>query len=71
MEGCRDVVAQGWAIEVSRLPLFQVIEKVKTTRMLLSKWTKQKVRHDPQEIKEIKDKLTSLLGLPFTNETIG
>lgn len=69
VEGCQDAVAQGWAIEVSGLSLFQVSEKIKAMRMLLLKWAKQNLHHGSQEIKEIEDKLTSLLGLPFTEES--
>lgn len=70
MVRCRDAVAQGWATKVSGLPLFQVTENIKVTRMLLLKWEKQNVIHGSQETKEIENKLTSLLGLPFTEETI-
>lgn len=50
--------------------MFQVTEKIKTTRMKLNLWACCNVRMGPQAIREVEEKLTSLLGQPFTDESI-
>lgn len=51
-------------------PIFQVTEKIKATRMMLTNWACSNVRTRSREIREAKDKFTSLLGHPFTVEFI-
>lgn len=51
-------------------PIFQVTEKIKATRMMLTNWACSNARTRPREIREAKDKFTSLLGHPFTVEFI-
>lgn len=69
-EGCDVVVQQGWEHSVGESSIYQVTEKIKATRMALNNWARNFVRVGPKEIRELKDKLTILLGQPFTNELI-
>ncbi|XP_070660430.1 uncharacterized protein [Malus domestica] len=64
------VVQDGWNHEVAGSPVFQVTEKIKMTRMKLTNWAWNNARAEPKEIREVEDKLTSLLGQPFTDESI-
>lgn len=50
--------------------IYQIMEKIKDTRIVLSNWARSKVKMGPQQIREVEDKLTSLLGQPFTEESI-
>lgn len=40
------------------------------TRMKLNNWARSNARSSPREIREVEDKLTCLLGQPFTDESI-
>ncbi|XP_048421925.1 uncharacterized protein LOC125469072 [Pyrus x bretschneideri] len=70
LDGCKPVVEEGWAHEADGVPLFQVTDKIKSTRRKLSQWARQNSRHGPKEIGEIENKLTSILGQPFTDTSI-
>lgn len=48
----------------------QTYRKIKMTWMTLNNWASSNVRAGPREIREVEDKLTTLLGQPFTEETI-
>ena len=50
--------------------MFQVTEKIKMTRMKLINWAQSTARSGSTEIREVEDQLTSLLGQPFTVESI-
>lgn len=65
-----EVVRNGWEVNVDGSLIYQVNEKIKATRMMLSNWPRSKVRIGPQEIREVEDKFISFLGQPFTEELI-
>ncbi|XP_070672609.1 uncharacterized protein [Malus domestica] len=69
-EGVADVVRDGWEYTVEGSPMFQVTEKIKMTRMMLNRWARSNVGTRPVEIREVEDKLTSLLGHSFLKESI-
>ena len=50
--------------------MFQVTEKIKLTRMTLNNSARSTARSGPTQIREVEDKLTSLLGQPFIEESI-
>lgn len=50
--------------------MFHVTEKIKMTRIKLSNWARSNVRTGSFEIREVEDKLTSLLGNSFSEESI-
>ena len=50
--------------------MFRATEKIKLTRMKLNQWVCSNTRSGPREIRELEDKLTCLLGQPFTDESI-
>ena len=70
MEGCAEAVKKGWKHYVEGSPMFRVTEKIKLTRMKLNQWVCSNVRSGPREILELEDKLTCLLGQPFTDDSI-
>ena len=65
-EECAAVVQSGWERDVVGSPMYQVTEKIKMTRMMLNKWARSSAKSNPREIREVEDKLTNLLGHPFT-----
>lgn len=69
-ERCSKLVRNGWEHLVVGLPMCQVTEKIKMTWMMLNNWARNNVKTSPREIREVEDKLTTLLGQPFTEDTI-
>lgn len=59
-----------WQIRCSGLPMFQVTEKIKATRVHLLKWVKSTERYLPAELAATEDKLNCLFGQPFTKTSI-
>lgn len=51
--------------------MYQVTEKIKAMRLKLLAWAHSNGGIGSKEISEVEDKLTSLLGQPFTEATIG
>lgn len=47
-EGCAEVVRNGWENVVIRSPMFQVIEKIKLTRMQLNNWAQSNAMSGPR-----------------------
>lgn len=64
------MVKVGWSTSRLGSPMYQVMEKIKVTRLQLLKWVKNSERSIPGEISVTKDKLQTLFGKPFTDTTI-
>lgn len=69
-EGCAEAVNEGYEYVVDGSPMFQITEKIKVTQIKLNNWAKSNVRFGSIEIRELEDKLTSMLGHPFSDESI-
>ncbi|XP_070660612.1 uncharacterized protein [Malus domestica] len=69
-KGCETAMQAGWSTSCHGSPMFQVMEKIKATRVQLLKWVKSSERSIPWEIIVTEDKLQTLFGKPFTKTTI-
>lgn len=69
-EGCAEEVREGYEYVVDCSLMFQITEKIKMTWMKLNNWAKSNARFRPIKIREVEDKLTSLLGHQFFEEAI-
>ncbi|KAM0971419.1 hypothetical protein ACFX13_019619 [Malus domestica] len=66
-EEYEEIIREAWATSVVDVPMYQVCEKIKTTRMTLNTWHHKTFKARQAEIEVIHDKITSIDSLPYTN----
>ncbi|KAM1837470.1 hypothetical protein ACFX14_019273 [Malus domestica] len=66
-EEYEEIIREAWATSVVGVPMYQVCEKIKTTRMTLNTWHHKTFKARQAEIEVIHDKITSIDSLPYTN----
>ncbi|VVA39579.1 PREDICTED: reverse mRNAase [Prunus dulcis] len=69
-EDCDGVVHKAWDIHVVGTPMFQVVEKIKNTRLMLLQWQREQLGGTKREISKIRTQLDDLMRQPLTIDTI-
>lgn len=69
-EGCKDVVAVGWAQGVLGVPMYQTMSKIVNTRMTLNYWQRVTFGSRRKEVEQIRGRLQQLMSLPLSSNNL-
>ncbi|BFG25212.1 hypothetical protein CerSpe_114860 [Prunus speciosa] len=67
---CESVISTVWVTIVDGTPMFQVVEKIKITRLRLLQWHRSTFKATQQDIQSTRDQLGIIWRQPCTDQTI-
>ncbi|BFG35644.1 hypothetical protein CerSpe_219180 [Prunus speciosa] len=67
---CESVISSAWATFVDGTPMFQVVEKIKVTRLRLLQWHRSTFKATQRDIQSTRDKLGIIWRQQCTDQTI-
>ncbi|KAM1299330.1 hypothetical protein ACFX2F_026033 [Malus domestica] len=69
-EECEGIIRDAWNKPGTVVLMFQIVNKIKATRVALLKWKQSVFKGRQEEIKELRQKLGFILAQPLTNDAL-
>ncbi|KAM1038197.1 hypothetical protein ACFX2C_032921 [Malus domestica] len=66
-EECESVIRETWNYPMAKVPMFQVVHRIKATRVALLKWQHVVFKGQHEEINGIRSKFDFILAQPLSN----
>lgn len=69
-DNCESVIREAWERPVVRVPIYQVVHKIKATRVALLKWQKVVFKRRQNDITRVRSKLGLIPAQPLSDKSI-